>query len=144
MNPVSAMAAVAAILLLGAAPSWGDSSTAPRIALKGYDPVAYFTERKPLKGDSQIAHDWDDSRYYFASARHRELFAADPDRYAPRFSGFCTGAVLKGERYEANPDYWAIVDGKLYVFSSRAGKERFEQNPAIELAEKAWRQTKSR
>lgn len=111
----------------------------PRVAIKGYDPVAYFTDGKPVRGDARMAFDWDESRYYFSSARNRDLFAADPEHYAPRFSGFCTTAILEGDRYEADPAYWSIIDGKLYVFGTREGKERFEKHPEVERAEQAWR-----
>lgn len=111
----------------------------PRVAIKGYDPVAYFTDGKPVRGNASMAFDWDESRYYFSSARNRDLFAVDPDRYAPRFSGFCTTAILEGDRYEADPAYWSIIDGKLYVFGTREGKESFEKHPELERAEQAWR-----
>lgn len=110
----------------------------PRVAIKGYDPVAYFTDGKPVRGRASLAYDWDESRYYFSSARHRDLFAADPDRYAPRFSGFCTTAILEGDRYEADPAYWSIIDGKLYVFGTQEGRERFQKHPEVERAEQAW------
>src|SRR6266446_1651920 len=69
------------------------SPAAPRLVLQGYDPVAYFTEGKPTKGSSQLTYDWDEGRYYFASAGNRDLFVGDPDRYAPRFAGFCTASM---------------------------------------------------
>lgn len=120
-------------------------SDSPRVALKGYDPVAYFTEHKPVKGVEANTFDWDDTRYHFATPKHRDMFAGDPERYAPRFSGNCTGAVLKGTTYEADPEAWTIVDGKLYLFSSAGVKERLTANPAaLAKAEEAWRKRKMR
>jgi len=87
-----------------------------RVILKGHDPVAYFTDGKPVKGSAAISYDWDDGRYYFANAKNRDLFKADPDRYAPRFAGYCTGSMSRGVRNEGNPEAWIIADGKLYVF----------------------------
>jgi YHS domain-containing protein len=131
--------AFALVLLLGLAlPAQALGGSEPRVAIKGYDPVAYFTDGKPVRGSASVAFDWDESRYYFASARNRDLFAADPERYAPRFSGFCTTAILEGDRYEADPVYWSIIDGKLYVFGSQEGKESFETHPEPERAEQAW------
>jgi len=132
------------VLTLGfalAAAAWAPAGAAgePRVAIKGYDPVAYFTEGKPVRGKASMAFDWDESRYYFASARHRDLFAADPDRYAPRFSGFCTTAILEGDRYEADPAYWSIIDDKLYVFGTREGKARFDRHPEVKRAEESWK-----
>ncbi len=88
----------------------------PRVALQGYDPVAYFTENRPVQGAPEFQRDFDGTRYYFASARNRDLFAADPDRYAPQFSGYCSSSVGHGRRNEGDPQVWKIVGGKLYVF----------------------------
>ena len=109
--------AFAVMLLPGAATFAQDKSAAPlRVVLKGHDPVAYFTEGKPVKGVPEIAYDWDGERYLFSSAANRSKFVADPDRYAPRFSGYCTGSMSRGVRAEGNPEAWIIADGKLYVF----------------------------
>ena len=90
------------------------------LALKGYDPVAYFTLEKPTKGAANIAYDWDDHRYLFVSAEHRDRFMADPVRYAPQFGNYCAMALAKGQVVVANPENWLISDGKLYVFGSPA------------------------
>jgi YHS domain-containing protein len=66
--------------------------------------------------DPKFAYDWDDGRYHFASAMHREMFAKDPERYAPQFGGYCTGSMSRGVRNEGDPEGWTIKDGKLYVF----------------------------
>jgi YHS domain-containing protein len=100
-------------------------------ALKGHDPVAYFVEGKPVKGTASLAHDFDDSRYLFSKPKHRELFAANPDRYAPQFSGLCTAGLAAGKKAEADPSVWKIVDGKLYIFSSVRAREEVEKNPSL-------------
>jgi YHS domain-containing protein len=89
-----------------------------RVMLKGYDTVAYFTDGKPMKGDPKLSYDWDNERYYFATAEHRAMFVADPDRYAPQFGGYCTGSMSRGVRNEGHPEAWVIVDRKLYVFGA--------------------------
>jgi len=111
-----------AFFLLLAVPmpaSAGDMSpiatTSNGIAIQGYDTVAYFTEGKAIKGSSLYEYDWADAKWWFASSAHREMFAADPDRYMPQFGGFCSGAVTIGMTVPANPEAWAIVDGKLYM-----------------------------
>ena len=86
------------------------------LAIKGYDPVAYFTDGKPTHGLPEIEYEWDEQRYRFASEAHRELFRADPVHYAPQFGNFCAMALAMGEVVVANPEYWLISDGKLYVF----------------------------
>jgi YHS domain-containing protein len=90
------------------------------LAIKGYDPVAYFTLGKPTKGAPEFAYDWDDHRYLFVSTEHRDRFKADPVRYAPQFGNYCAMALAKGQIVVANPENWLISDGKLYVFGSPA------------------------
>ena len=104
------------------------------LAIKGYDPVAYFTDGKPTHGLPEIEYEWDEHRYRFASAEHRELFKADPVRYAPQFGNFCAMALAKGEVVVANPENWLISDGKLYVFGKPApiGPGMFQQDLAGE------------
>jgi len=110
-------------------------SDSPRVVLKGHDPVAYFTEGRPVKGSARFAHDWDGERYYFASAANRDRFAADPERYAPQFGGYCTGSLSRNIRNEAHPDGWIISEGKLYVF----GEGKFR---AIALKDPKWLETR--
>ena len=86
------------------------------LAMKGYDPVAYFTVGKPVPGVPEFDYEWDDQRYRFSSAHHRDLFKADPVRYAPQFETFCAVAVAKAELVEGDPRYWLIRDDKLYLF----------------------------
>lgn len=100
-----------------------------RLVLKGYDPVAYFTDGKPVKGDPRYAFEWDDGRYHFASAKHREIFTGDPERYAPQFGGYCTGSMSRGIRKEGDPEAWVVRDGKLYVFADKKFKPMAESDP---------------
>jgi hypothetical protein len=83
------------------------------LAIKGYDPVAYFTLQRATAGKPEFEHRWDEHRWQFSSAAHRDLFKADPVRYAPQFANFCAVALTRGEVREANPEYWLISDGKL-------------------------------
>jgi hypothetical protein len=98
------------------------------LAIKGYDPVAYFTIGKPALGLPEIEYEWDEHRYRFSSMAYRELFKADPVRYAPQFANFCAMALARGEIHEANPEYWLISDGKLYIFGMATGPERFRRS----------------
>jgi hypothetical protein len=107
-----------------------------RLALSGYDPVSYFTEGHPEKGAAEYSAAFDDATYWFKSAEHRAMFVADPDHYAPQFKGYCTIMVSRGVKQEADPEAWAIADGKLYVFSVKQGVPLFEQQTAS-IAEKA-------
>lgn len=125
MNALSRYLGFAALLALAPA------AVAQSPALNGHDPVAYFVEGRPVKGVASIAYDFDDSRYYFSKPKHRELFAADPDRYSPQFGGLCTVGLSKGVKAQADPSVWKIVDGKLYVFSSVQAREAAEKDPAL-------------
>lgn len=109
------------------------AETAP-LAIKGYDPVAYFTVGKAVRGVPQIEHEWDEHRYRFSRAQHRELFQADPVRYAPQFAGLCAVSLSRGLIIEANPEYWLISDGKLYLFGGPEGPKRFRQDLARNVA----------
>ena len=99
------------------------------LAIKGYDPVAYFTVGKPTRGLPEIEYEWDEHRYRFASAEHRELFKADPVRYAPQFGNFCAMALTRGELDEANPENWLISEGKLYIFGKPIGPAAVPAGP---------------
>lgn len=88
-------------------------------AIKGYDPVAYFTEGEPVKGSRQFTHTWRGATWRFASREHLELFKADPERYAPQYGGYCAWAVAQGETVGIDPDAWSIIEGKLYLNYSK-------------------------
>src|SRR6476469_3280116 len=92
------------------------------LAIQGYDPVAYFTDGKPTRGTPEFEYQWDEHRYRFASAQHRDLFKADPVHYAPQFGNYCAMALALGKIVVANPEHWLVTDNKLYVFGSPAPK----------------------
>ncbi|HUQ09815.1 MAG TPA: YHS domain-containing (seleno)protein [Steroidobacteraceae bacterium] len=115
-----------AVLQLSAVPLAVSAETV--LAIRGYDPVAYFTQQHATPGDARFAFDWDEHRWQFASARHRDLFRADPARYAPQFASFCAVALSRGELKPANPEYWLISEGKLYLFGKSEGPALFRRN----------------
>ncbi|QNI04826.1 YHS domain protein [Halomonas sp. SH5A2] len=99
------------------------------IAIRGYDPVAYFTADKPVAGSSAHAFEWNGVTWHFANAEHRERFAAKPEMYAPAYGGYCAWAVAeKGELWSIDPHAWHIVDGTLYLNYSDAIQQRWEQD----------------
>jgi YHS domain-containing protein len=85
------------------------------LALKGYDPVAYFTDAKPVRGDPAIQYEWKGATYRFATPEHRALFQASPEHYAPQFGGYCAYAVSLGTTADGDPQQWALVSDRLYV-----------------------------
>lgn len=105
------------------------------LAIKGYDPVAYFTDGRPVRGLPDFAYQWDDYRWQFASAAHRDAFKADPVRYAPQFGNYCAMALSLGQIVVASPESWLISDGKLYVFGkpAPAGPALFQKNLAANI-----------
>lgn len=121
---------LAFLLLPGAASFAQNAAPAPlRVVLSGHDPVAYFTEGRPVKGAPEFKVDWDGERYLFASAANRDKFAANPERYAPQFGGYCTGSMAKGVRNEGDPEAWIISDGRLYVFGVVKAMDMAKNDP---------------
>ena len=96
-----------------------NSSSLTGTAIEGYDPVAYFTEGRPVEGASAFSHDWMGATWYFASAENRDRFAAKPESYAPQYGGYCAWAVAHGYTAKIDPEAWKIVDGKLYLNYSK-------------------------
>ena len=110
------------------------------VAIQGYDTVAYFTDHKAIKGSSAYGFVWDDANWQFASAAHRDTFTSNPDHYMPQFGGFCAGAMVGGHLVPADPEAWAIVDGKLYMTADQAFMDPWKANAAsnIKHANEKW------
>jgi enamine deaminase RidA (YjgF/YER057c/UK114 family) len=92
-------------------------SDEPRLSISGYDPVAYFTDGKPVQGKAEFEYLWHKLRWHFANGEHRDLFVKEPSRYAPQYDGYCAMGVTNGDaahKDTVDPEAWAIVDGKLY------------------------------
>ena len=114
-SPLQPPAILAGLLLMFLGPAArGDE---PRLSISGYDPVAYFTDGKPVQGKSEFEHVWHRLRWRFASSDHRDLFLKSPDRYSPQYDGYCAMGVSGDDaahKDTVDPEAWAIVDGKLY------------------------------
>ncbi|WP_310492110.1 YHS domain-containing (seleno)protein [Dechloromonas sp.] len=89
------------------------------VAISGYDPVAYFTDSQATKGDKKYSASHSGATYYFASAKNRDTFKANPGKYEPQYGGFCAMGVALGKKLDVEPDVWKIVDGKLYLNVNR-------------------------
>jgi hypothetical protein len=120
---------VAAFPLVSSIPS---AATDSLLAIQGYDPVAYFTDGRPMRGIPEYEYQWNERRYRFVSAEHRDLFKTDPAHYAPQFGNYCAMALALGKVVTADPQNWLISDDKLYVFGSPApkGPELFQKDLA--------------
>lgn len=89
--------------------------TEDAVILHGYDPVAYFTDGKPTRGDAQFSATHDGATFRFASAANLKLFQANPASYAPQFGGFCAMGAALGKKLDVDPTQFKVVDGKLYL-----------------------------
>jgi YHS domain-containing protein len=98
------------------------------LALDGYDPAAYFTDGRAVRGSAAHAHVHEGTTYHFASAAHRDAFAAEPARYLPQYGGFCAWAVSRGYTAPTDPLAWRIVDGRLFLNYSRSVQRTWEQD----------------
>lgn len=127
----SSLLSLGCMFALAGVPAAKAFAQAKAPSIDGYDPVAYFTEKRPVLGQSTISYDWDDKRYLFANSKNRQLFAANPDRYEPQFNGMCAGNVARGRKVKADPTIWRVVDGKLYLF---AGQPSSDQAVATQVA----------
>ena len=103
-------------------------STSSGGAIRGYDPVAYFTEGRPVEGKSAHRFEWMGATWSFASAENRAAFEADPEKYAPRYGGYCAWAVSRGYTASIVPEAWRIVEGALYLNYSLAVRERWAKD----------------
>lgn len=85
------------------------------VGLHGYDPVSYFTVGKPTAGSEKFQATYDGVRYRFSSAENRDAFTKEPAKYVPAYGGFCAMGASLGKKFDGDPNYWKIVNGKLYV-----------------------------
>ncbi|MEO0442732.1 MAG: YHS domain-containing (seleno)protein [Pseudomonadota bacterium] len=98
-------------------------------AVSGYDTVAYFTVGKATKGDKNIAAEWNNAQWLFASEEHKALFLANPTKYAPAYDGHCAFAAGINKKVSAKPTLWKIIDGRLFLNFSTAANDRWLENP---------------
>ena len=126
-----AIAGATALTLLWAAMATAEERTPintgyfGNVAILGYDPVAYFTDGHAVQGSPEINQKWLGATWYFASAEHRDAFAAAPMSYAPQYGGFCAGSMSVGNVTDnIDPNSFRIIDGKLYLFGGSGGLEQ--------------------
>lgn len=116
-----------------AAPAYADQAPVytgvlSRVAVGGYDPVAYFTDGHPVRGTTQFRIMHQGYEYHFANAEHLAAFRANPSRYLPQYGGYCAWAVSQGYTASGNPNNWRIVDGRLYLNYNAEIQTRWEQD----------------
>ena len=136
-----------AVLLLFTANAFAQHNVdSSGLALKGYDPVAYFTEKKPVRGKGEFTAQHEGATYRFASAANRDAFAADPGKYAPQYGGYCAFGVASGYKAPIEPDAWTVVDGKLYLNYNQSVRRQWSSDiPGfIRKAEANWPTVRSK
>ncbi|KAA3625477.1 MAG: hypothetical protein DWQ08_09325 [Proteobacteria bacterium] len=112
----------------GAPISWGLWTGVNRdrgIAIDGYDPVAFHTASKAIRGVEAFSHEWNGARWHFVDDDHRARFAADPERYAPAFGGYCATAASAGLTFDTDPRVWHIENGELFLFFNADARDDF-------------------
>jgi YHS domain-containing protein len=109
-------------------------------AVKGYDPVAYFTDNKAIEGKSDFQSQLNGATYYFVSKEHKDLFDANPEKYLPQFGGYCAYGVSINKTVNIDPTAFQIIDGKLYLQYSKDILNKFNQDPSgnLQKAQANW------
>jgi YHS domain-containing protein len=110
------------------------------VAIQGYDPVAFFTDNKPVKGNPEFVAKQDGAIYYFASKEHRDLFKGNPAKYEPVFGGYCAYGVSRNKLVEIDVNAFQIVDGRLLLQYSKSVRDDFNKDAKGNLtkAEANW------
>ena len=111
-----------------------------RVAIKGYDPVAYFTQGVPVLGSKQHSLEYKGAKWLFSTAEHKALFEKNPERYEPQYGGYCAYAIAKNTTASIRPEFFTIHDGKLYLNYSQSVNKKWlkDKQGYIDKAEKNW------
>jgi YHS domain-containing protein len=110
------------------------------LALRGYDPVAYFKDGKPMRGTENLSASYGGARYLFVSESHRKLFLENPKMYLPEYGGFCAVGTSYGEKVDVDPETGKVVGGKLYLNNSPKAQAIFDHDTpnTISRANQNW------
>jgi YHS domain-containing protein len=127
-------------LILPAAPAVAAEPAPPvnadaqGLAIRGYDPTAYFIAGRAVQGVPEHDYRWNGATWRFASAEARARFVANPEAYAPAFGGYCAWAISQNYIAPGDPNFWRIVDGRLYLNFNARAKELWEMDVAGAIA----------
>ena len=141
VRPYLAALLVTGFALFAAGPAAAEKAyVQDGVGVSGYDPVAYFTDGKPVPSADQFAAEHAGVTYKFASAEHRDAFTAEPAKYLPQYGGHCAYAAAKGALASADPEAFTVVNGKLYLNFSQDIRQRWQPRAGeyIKAADANW------
>ena len=134
--------------LLAATAGAGEINTGyfGNVAIKGYDPVAYFTQRRAVRGEEKISYDWFGAKWQFSNEKHKRMFSENPVKFAPQYGGLCSDGVAYGEvTVNIDPEAWRIIEGKLYLnYDPGSAAELEEAEGQLEKSVKNWPKVRAR
>ncbi|HEX3934214.1 MAG TPA: YHS domain-containing (seleno)protein [Puia sp.] len=115
-------------------------------AIKGYDPVAFFTDSKPVMGADSLSYSWNGATWLFSNRGNLQRFKADPEKYAPQYGGYCAYGTSQGHKAPSEIDTWTILNDKLYFNYNQKVKEIWVKDEAanIQKADKQWPELKNK
>jgi len=113
-------------------------------AIKGYDPVAFFTQSKAVKGADSLSYSWKNATWLFASKEDLDAFKANPEKYAPQYGGYCAYGTAQGHKAPTQTDTWTVANDKLYFNYNAKVKELWTKDQAdfIKTADQKWPEIK--
>ena len=116
------------------------------LAIKGYDPVAYFTMNKPVKGDVNFTATYKGAIYRFSTESHRDIFKQEPTKYAPQYGGYCAFGVAMEKKFDTDPTAWKIIADKLYLNLNKDVQNKWKQdtNTYLEMSNTKWLNIKNK
>ena len=122
------VAAMAVFVAAVSTPAFAKDYTHSTPGISGYDPVAYFTDGKPMRGSGYQVSVFEGVTYAFASEEHKEMFEANPEKYVPAYGGYCAYGVAVGKKFVTDPEVWRIVDGTLYLNLDRDIQRKWQKD----------------
>jgi YHS domain-containing protein len=104
-----------------------------KVQLDGYCPVAYIVMEESVMGDSKYSSTYEGETYYLANADAKKMFVAEPEKYLPKYDGYCATAVAMDKLMESDPQLFSVYNGATYLFSSQMAKESFDKDPQMTI-----------
>ena len=103
------------MILVALASNAGEFNESNGVAIKGYDPVAFFKDSKPVRGKDDLRFEYRGSTFVFATYENRAAFVANPEKYAPQYGGYCAIGTARGYKADIDPSTFTVIDGRLYL-----------------------------